>query len=327
VTVPDLYNRRFVLFSGKGGVGKTTLAASFALSCARRGERTLLMELDAKNKASSLFGVGEIDEEIREIDDNLYGVAVTPAEAMKEYALMVLKIKLIYRAVFENRVVSSFLRVIPGLNELVMLGKAYYHTKETDDRGRPKWDKVIVDAPATGHGIFFLKIPSVITNLIGSGLMFEEANRILGLLRDPKRTGIVVVTLAEDMPVNETLMLTDVLAQEMELPIACVVANAIYRPLFDDDEIGWIDAAREHLSEAADQEELQQFRGFIEAAKFRNDRVAMQQHYLDMLRENADWPLLEIPYYFFDRMSFAIIDEIAEDLSDSLADEKRQATG
>ncbi len=327
MTVPDLYNRRFVLFSGKGGVGKTTLAASFALSCARRGERTLLMELDAKNKASSLFGVGEIDEEIREIDDNLYGVAVTPAEAMKEYALMVLKIKLIYRAVFENRVVSSFLRVIPGLNELVMLGKAYYHTQETDENGRQKWDKVIVDAPATGHGIFFLKIPSVITNLIGSGLMFEEANRILELLRDPARTGIAIVTLAEDMPVNETLMLTEVLTDEMELPIACVIANAIYRPLFSDDERDWIDDAQDFLCDEESEDVLQEFRGFIEAAKFRNDRVAMQQHYLELLRDNGDWPLMEIPYYFFDRMSFAIIDEIANDLSESLGQTKRQATG
>lgn len=324
MTAPDLYNRRFVLFSGKGGVGKTTLAASFALSCARRGQRTLLMELDAKNKASSLFGVGEIDEEIREIDDNLYGVAVTPAAAMKEYALMILKIKLVYRAVFENRVVSSFLRVVPGLKELVMLGKAYYHTKERDAQGELKWDKVVVDAPATGHGIFFLKIPSVITNLIGSGLMFEEAERILDLLRDPARTGIAIVTLAEDMPVNETLMLTEVLRDEMELPLACVIANAIYRPLFDEDQMAWIEGARE---EGGDGDLPESVAGFVEAARFRNDRVAMQQHYLEVLRDSEQWPLVTIPYYFFDRMSFAIIDEIAGDLSAALADDAEPATG
>src|SRR5699024_363839 len=99
---------------------------------------------------------------------------------------------------------------IPGLNELVMLGKAYYHVIERDAEDQPVWDKVIVDAPATGHGIFFLKIPSVITNLIGSGLMFDEAQRILDLLRDPQRTALVLVTLAEDMPVNETLMMSEI---------------------------------------------------------------------------------------------------------------------
>ncbi len=314
MTFPDLYNRRFVLFSGKGGVGKTTLAASFALSCARRGERTLLMELDAKDKSSTLFGATTVDSEIREIDDNLFAVDVTPKEAMKEYALMILKIKLIYRAVFENRIVSSFLRVVPGLNELVMLGKAYYHATETDDDGNQVWDKVVVDAPATGHGIFFLKIPMVITNLISTGLMFDEARRILDLLRDPERTAVALVTLAEDMPINETIMLSKTLREEMELPVALVIANAIYRPLFDDQQVRWIEEARTEVDDDSD------LTGFLEAARFRNDRVTMQQNYLKTLRDKGDWPILEIPYYFFDRMSFAIIDEVAKDLDEHLTD-------
>ena len=320
MTTPDLYNRRFVLFSGKGGVGKTTMAASFALSCARRGERTLLMELGIKDKTSSLFGANKVDTEIREIDDHLYAVDVTPKAAMKEYGLMVLKIKLVYRAVFENRIVSSFLRVVPGINELVMLGKAYYHATETDEEGNHVWDKVVVDAPATGHGIFFLKIPSVITNLISTGLMFDEARRILELLRDPERTGIALVTLAEDMPINETVMLSEVLEEEMELPVACVFANAIYRPLFEDDQREWIEDARHHLQEQHEEQTQLPLdvSGFLEAAQFRNDRVSMQQDYLKTLYDRAMWPIVEIPYYFFDRMSFAIINEIAGDLRERL---------
>ncbi len=295
------------------------MASAFALSCARRGDRTLLMELDVKDKASTLFGATDIDSEIREIDDDLYAVNVKPWEAMKEYALMILKIKLIYKAVFENRVVRSFLRVIPGLNELVMLGKAYYHATETDDDGNFVWDKVIVDAPATGHGIFFLKIPSVITDVISSGLMFDEARQILELLRDPERTGIALVTLAEDMPVNETLMLSEVIRGEMDFPVACIIANALYRPLFSEDDNRWIDAGREHLQQG-DDEQLGPLSGFLEAARFRSDRVAMQQKYLQKLDDEIDVPLVEIPHYFFDRMSFAIIDEIAQDLDDIIDD-------
>ena len=296
------------------------MAAAFALSCARRGERTLLMELDAKDKASHLFGADRVDSQIREIGENLYAVDVTPQEAMKEYGLMVLKIKLIYRAVFENRIVSSFLRVVPGLNELVMLGKAYYHATETDENGKQVWDKVVVDAPATGHGIFFLKIPTVITNIISTGLMFDEARRILELLRDPKRTGVALVTLAEDMPVNETLMLSDVLQDEMELPVACVIANAIYRPLFTEEQARWIDDARDSMQGGDKSDNPDDVSGFLEAARFRNDRVDIQQKYLQKLRDSGEWPIVEIPYYFFDRMSFAIIDEVAEDLVDRLED-------
>ncbi len=308
-----------MLFSGKGGVGKTTMASAFALSCARRGDRTLLMELDVKDKASTLFGATDIDSEIREIDDDLHAVNVKPWEAMKEYALMILKIKLIYKAVFENRVVRSFLRVIPGLNELVMLGKAYYHATETDDDGNFVWDKVVVDAPATGHGIFFLKIPSVITDVISSGLMFDEARQILELLRDPERTGIALVTLAEDMPVNETMMLSEVIRDEMDFPVACIIANALYRPLFSEDDNRWIDAGRQYLQQA-DDESLAPLSGFLEAARFRSDRVALQQKYLRKLDDEIDVPLVEIPHYFFDRMSFAIIDEIARDLDDIIDD-------
>ena len=285
------------------------MAASFALSCARRGERTLLMELDAKEKAGSLFGATDVGPEIQEIDDHLFVVNTNARAAMREYALMILKLKFIYKAFFENRVVRAFLNVVPGLKELVMLGKAYYHATEVDGKGQPVWDKVIVDAPATGHGIFFLKIPMVITELISSGHMYEEAERILALLQDPEKTGIALVTLAEDMPVNETLMLNRTLQEEMKLPVAGVIANGIYRPLFDAPEERWVASARE-------QDEVgSEVSGLLEAAAFRADRVALQQRYLAQLREEGDWPMMEIPYYFFDRMSFAVIDQIAGDMA------------
>jgi anion-transporting ArsA/GET3 family ATPase len=301
----ELYNRRFVLFSGKGGVGKTTMASAFALSCARRGQRTLLMELNVKDKVSSLFGADHVGTEISEIEDNLFAVNVTPSAALEEYALMILKVKLIYKAVFENRIVRSFLKVIPGLNELLMLGKAYYHATEQDAHGRPVWDKIILDAPATGHGIFFLKIPSVITSIISSGHMYEEARRIQALLQNPEQSALVLVTLAEDMPVNETLMLSDVVRDELEMPIGCVMANAVYRPLFDAEQSAFIasQAACEHPAELT---------GFFDAAFFRASRVELQQFYLERLNREGSWPILTVPYYFMDRMSFATISEIAD---------------
>ncbi|MBA2661969.1 MAG: ArsA family ATPase [Bradymonadaceae bacterium] len=318
---PDLYNKRFVLFTGKGGVGKTAMASAFALSCAQRGERTLLIELNVKDKVSSLFGAQHVGTEIVEVDENLYAVNITPAAAMEEYALMILKVKLIYRAVFENRVVRSFLRVIPGLNELVMLGKAYFHVMETNAQGKPVWDKVIIDAPATGHGIFFLQIPSVITSVVGSGLMFDEARRIEELLQDSERTALALVTLPEEMPVNETLMLRDVIRDKLKMPIGCVIANAVYRPLFDDNESAWLDEASK-AAEAARAAEAGSVNaslgGLIEAGRFRAGRVRLQQHYIARLEAELDLPMLRVPYYFMDRMSFAIIHEMAADLERQL---------
>ncbi|MEM1348780.1 MAG: ArsA family ATPase [Myxococcota bacterium] len=308
----SLYDKRMVLFSGKGGVGKTTLAAAFALSCARRGQRTLLVELNVKDRLNHLFGSVEVSSEIVEIEKNLYGVNITPHAAMEEYGLMKLRVRMIYKAVFENRVVRSFLKVIPGLSDLVMLGKSHFHATEADARGRFVWDKVVVDAPATGHGIFFLRIPSVITSIISSGPMFSEAKMIEDFLKDPERTALNLVTLPEEMPVNETLMLRDVVRDELGVPIGMVVANSVYPSVFSDQEMEWVtktgdDAIGDDLTQ-----------GFIDAARFRTQRVLMQRKYLAQLEEEIEQPFVRVPYYFTERFDFQTIRKIADDLDQQL---------
>ncbi len=309
----SLYDRRMVLFSGKGGVGKTTLASAFAYSCARRGQRTLLIELNVKDHLNALFGSIEVGSEIVEIEHNLHAVNITPQAAMEEYGVMILRMKFLYKAVFENRVVRSFLRVIPGLNDLLMLGKAHFHTTERHPDGRFVWDKIVVDAPATGHGVFFLKIPSVITSIIDSGPMFSEAKKIEDFLRDPTQTALCLVTLPEEMPVNETLMLRDIVRDELGVPIGAVIANSVYAPLFDDEELALIHATGE------DPIEDEQTRGFLDAARFRAGRVRMQRQYLDILAERAgDHPQAHIPYYFTERFDFRTIRKISQDLDRQL---------
>ncbi len=304
----SLYDQRFVLFSGKGGVGKTVISSAFALSCARRGERTLLMELNVKDKVSSFFGSSNVGSKITEVEDNLYAVNVTPDAAMEEYGLMILRVKLIYKAVFENRIVRSMLRSTPGLNDLLMLGKAYYHAVELSAEGSYVWDKVVVDAPATGHGLFLLQIPSVITGFLNSGHMYEEARRIEQLLQDPQQTSINLVTLPEEMPVNETLMMREELGRRMGLEIGAVIANAVYPPLFSKEESAWIDQARASggASELTD--------GFLEAAAFRGQHVEMQREYLHRLEDQVDKPVYYVPFHFNERLTFPVIAEIASEL-------------
>lgn len=305
----SLYDQRFVLFSGKGGVGKTVISSAYALSCARRGERTLLIELNVKDKVSSFFGSSSVGSEIVEVEDNLYAVNVTPDAALQEYGLMILKVKLIYKAVFENRIIRSFLRSIPGLNDLLMLGKAYFHATEVATDGSYVWDKVVVDAPATGHGLFFLQIPSVITGFVGSGHMYEEARRIEDLLRDPKQTAVNLVTLPEEMPVNETLMMREELERRMGLHTSAIIANGVYPALFSDEEYDWIEQVRDGVE--PDQEVLG---GFLDAAAFRNQRVELQKKYLERLEHEVDLPIHYVPYHFTDRVTFPVISDIAAQL-------------
>lgn len=300
-----------VLFSGKGGVGKTTLASAFALSCALKGQKTLLIELNVKDRLNALFGSVEVGSQIVEIEHNLWAVNITPQAAIEEYGLMRLKLKMVYKAVFENRLVRSFLRAVPGLNDLVMLGKAHFHATEVDERGDYVWDKVVIDAPATGHGIFFLKIPSVITSIIDSGPMFSDAKKIEDFIQDPKLTALNLVTLPEEMPVNETLELRQVVNNELKIPIGMIVANSVYPHVFSEEEMGWVE-------QTEDEQFDEEVRGFIDAARFRTQRVNMQREYVERLGEEVDEPFVKIPYYFTERFDFQTIRKIARELEEQL---------
>lgn len=113
-----------------------------------------------------------------------------------------------------------------------MLGKAFFHTKETREDGSPRYDLVIVDAPATGHGLEMLRVPRVITDVAPPGLLRREAESAVELFRDPLRSGVVIVTLAEDMPVNESLELHAAVTKELHLPVAGLVVNQVLPRLF-----------------------------------------------------------------------------------------------
>lgn len=305
----NLYSKRFVLFSGKGGVGKSTIASAFALSCARRGERTLLMEMNTQDKVSAMFGVDTVGTEITEIEPNLFAVNVTPAAAMEEYAVMMLKVRVIYRAIFENRIMRAFLRAIPGLNELVMLGKAYFHVTE-EANGRPVWDKIVLDAPATGHGIFLLQIPHVIMSILSSGHMFEEAQKISDLMRDPEITVLNLVTLAEEMPVNETAMLLERVSQEIGMPMGLVIANGLYGRQFSEEELALLEAAQKDVREPA-------ISRMIDAARFRVQRATLQKKYLREIDQTIKLPRLDVPFIFVPQMNSEALAQIAKAFSPS----------
>jgi anion-transporting ArsA/GET3 family ATPase len=310
----NLFDKRFVINTGKGGVGKSTLTAGMALAAVRRGKRVLVIELNTKERVSRLFGVNEVGSEIGRIYDNLWAVNITPDAAMKEYVLMKLKVEMIYRAVFGNRFVKQFLRVIPGLNELVLIGKAWYHEKERDARGRPKYDFIVIDAPATGHGLFFLQIPKVITEAVATGPMARECQEILDLLQDPERTVLNLITLTEEMPVNETIELKAQVDEILEMPMGYLIANGVYPTLFtarEGAEVSSIANARPGETDLAQR--------LLNTALFRHERCELQATYLDRLSREIKLPIIEVPFYFEPELNFSVIEKIAENIEESVA--------
>jgi anion-transporting ArsA/GET3 family ATPase len=226
---------RFVLVTGKGGVGKTTFCAAEASALAAGGKRVLVAMCNAKERLSRLFGSAPIGHEVAPVADRIWAVNMIPEKAIEEYGFLVLRNRALAKVLFDSKYVTSFLRAVPGMHEWAMLGKAWWHTTETLSDGSFKYDVVILDAPATGHGLDMLRVPTVILDVVPSGILRRDAERAWSLFRDPDACAIVAVTLPEEMPVTETIELCRSLAQ-MGLSVRRVVANAVLPALFSEVE-------------------------------------------------------------------------------------------
>ncbi|HEY1696396.1 MAG TPA: ArsA family ATPase [Polyangiaceae bacterium] len=239
-----LADKRFVLVTGKGGVGKTTVCAAEALALAARGKRVLVAMCNAKERLSVMLGVPSIGADVVGVADNVWAVNMSPDKAIEEYGILVLHSRALYKTLFDNKYVRSFLRGVPGMQEWSMLGKAWWHTTERRPDGSSRFDVVILDAPATGHGLDMLRVPKVILDVVPPGLLRRDAERAWAMFQDPTTCAIVLVTLPEEMPTTETIELARALG-ELKLPIGRVVVNGVLPPLFSKEERAALEAARD----------------------------------------------------------------------------------
>src|SRR6187402_640886 len=233
--MPAFEPRRFLFITGKGGVGKTTVTAALARSLSARGLRVLVTVCGAKERLSTLLGAPPLGPQVTELGPNIWGVRLVSEVALREYGAMKLKNRLLVDAIFDSKYVAGFLSGTPGLREWSLLGKAWFHSTE-EEHGRPRFDVVLFDAPATGHGLDMLRVPKVIVEIAPPGVLRSDAERAWEMFRDPAQSGVVVVTLAEDMPTNESLELCQALRTELTLPIAELVINGLLPALFSSTE-------------------------------------------------------------------------------------------
>jgi len=230
-SMPAFAPRRFLFITGKGGVGKTTVTAALARSLSARGLRVLVTACGAKERLSTLLGAPPLHSAISELAPNIWGVQLVSEVALREYGTMKLKNRVLVDAIFDSKYVAGFLSGTPGMKEWSLLGKAWFHATEVQN-GRPRFDVVLFDAPATGHGLDMLRVPKVIVEIAPPGVLRSDAERAWEMFRDPAQSGVVVVTLPEEMPTNESLELCAALRNELTLPISEVVVNSLLPPLF-----------------------------------------------------------------------------------------------
>jgi len=303
-------DKRFIIVAGKGGVGKSTMCAALGLLAARAGKRTIIAELNTREKAPHFFGKPDSGYDAQEIWENLYSINIQPEPALHEYGLMKLKFERVFKLVFENEAMQRLLRMVPGMNELILLGKAFNLERERTRRGDPVWDMVIVDAPATGHGVSLLRLPQVILEVSKTGPMADEVRAMRDLLMDPARTMLNLVSLPEEMPVKETIMLSEQVEKILRIPKGYLMINGVFPELAGDEERQWL-AALEAASDGTDPRTARA----IDCLGAMIARRDLQQGYLDELRARVALPDIEIPFIFQREFGLDAIDAISRQLA------------
>jgi anion-transporting ArsA/GET3 family ATPase len=282
-----LLARRFLVVSGKGGVGRTTVAAALARAAVRTGRRVLLAQMESAERLARLLGCeGPIGPEVRRVGPDLHAVNMTPRSALHEYGLMVLRYEAVYRALFENRAMRGFLDAIPGLDAYAMLGKAWWHTTEADG-GRPRYDLVIVDAPASGHAARMLTIPRAILEAMPRGPLAKDADAMSALFTDPAAAAFVIVTLAEELPARETSLLAREVRQNVRMPLGPLIVNAVPPAPFAAPPLQRLLAALPAGDGTLD--------GTLAGARLLGERRRDAERVLARLREDPGLPMIELP--------------------------------
>lgn len=206
--------------SGKGGVGKTTIAAGLALAIARQHRRVAVIEL-GNDFIPERFGASPAGYTGEVIAPGVTALNITPRPAFEEYATRELKSHRLYSVMLDNRFVHYFLDATPGVNALLCLGKILHMLTEES------WDCCVVDLPATGHGLGFLEVPRVVTNAVHLGPLRKTGEELCALLEDRETTTVLLTTHLEELPVNETIEMARRLTEPLQIEWGPVIANAV----------------------------------------------------------------------------------------------------
>lgn len=272
----SLLDKRLVLVTGKGGVGKTTVAAALGLIAARRGKRVVLCEVAEQTRLTQLV-------------PELTSVSVDPELAKREWLRYQLKSRTLAAALGGSTIFQYLTAAAPGLTELVTIGKVWDLAQLEPRAGGQGYDLAIVDAPATGHGLAMLRAPSTYANIARVGPVGRHAERIDAFLHDSAQTGVLTVALPEEMPVNETVEFERALRREFDIAIDTIVVNALHPSRFDKEDVSLLENAGGAGSVA---------QAAIDAALAEHRRARGEHAQLRRLRRATSAPVVTLPRVF-----------------------------
>ncbi len=305
MTLSSLIDKRLILVSGKGGVGKTAVSVLIAMLAAQKKKSTLIVEFNATGRIAPIFDVADAGHEEIALAPYISGLNLSPKSCFEEYVIKRIHFKSIYQAFFDNKFVSNFINAVPGLNEILMLGKIYDLEKKKKNimTDAPLYDLIIVDLPATGHGLSALEVPRVLVDAVKIGPLHKHATSILELLQNKSKTAFCLTTLAEEMPVCESKEYVAALTKRTKIP---------FGPLF----VNQVMPAPEPLKlKPNDDDETEALFKYYELTK---SRAKLNAFYLDVIeKEFADFKTIILPFCFEGLDRAKDFKKLAKSLSES----------
>ncbi|MBV9214040.1 MAG: AAA family ATPase [Actinobacteria bacterium] len=287
-----LLEKRLVFVAGKGGVGRTTVAAAVGLAAARSGKRTIVCEVARQERMSHAFRREGAGFRETELAPRLFGISIDPDKSLEEFLVDQIGSRRLASLLFHNRIFDYLAAATPGLREMATIGKVWELAQLERRRGSDSpYDLVVVDMQATGHGLGALRTPRTFADIARVGPVRRKAEMIDAFLRDRGQTGVLAVALPEEMPVVETVEFAEALRRQMGLELDLTVMNAMLPERFsraDADAIEAIDGAHGAPAVAA----------ALRAAVSEHHRARAQRAQLRRLRAELDGEVVTLPYLF-----------------------------
>lgn len=307
----DLLARRLVILTGKGGVGKSVVGLALALAARERGKKVLLAEIDTPLEAARRFDApptGSLETELR---PGLFTVNLEPQAVMDEYVRHTVHVEMLVRRIRESPIYRRFYSWAPGLKDLVVLGKVVVLAEAKEGWSRkPRYDLVILDAPATGHGLSMLKAPVAASAAIPVGPIGYQARWILQHLRNPRYTALTIVAIPEEMAVVEALEFHRIAREDLGIAPTAMFLNACHeRRLREDDEAEVL-----RLTSIGADGRLAQgvtLSAALAAARHHIRRRKLTRFYQARLKRALPVPVIPLPYVFEEELSEASLHLLA----------------
>ncbi|MGH9272245.1 MAG: ArsA family ATPase [Ilumatobacteraceae bacterium] len=308
-----LLDRQLLFVTGKGGVGKTSIAAALAELAARAGKRVLVCEMDAKGALAAAFDAPKLDFEPRRLEPGLFAMAMDTEDSLREYLRLFVRVPLVGRIGPLARTFDFVADAAPGVKEILSVGKLTYEVRERH------YDLVVVDAEASGHIVAQIAAPRVISELVQVGMVREQTRWMNTILEDPTRTGLVIVTTPEEMPVTETLDLLARLGRDTGVAPSAVVANRVLPALFDRRQAAVVDRLGEVEAQLVDAAGPG-VRQVVAAAQVTEARRRNGGRHLEQLRAGLPpgLPVLYVPELFTRASGRRVVTLVARALAEEL---------